>query len=176
MPILEETSTGYRLVRLLEEDATSALRIFNDHVATGYAAYMEEPAPETFILGLIRSAKGYPALAAETSKGEMAGFGLLRPYSPLPTFGATAVTTIFLAKEHTRQGIGSAMLTRMLKEAELIGIERVLAHISSENPDSIGFHRAHGFSECGRFPDIGRKWDKPFDVVWMVKEVRAADA
>ena len=175
MPILEETSTGYRLVRLLEEDAPAALRIFNEHAATGFAAYMEEPAPATFITGLLRSAQGYPALAAETQAGEMVGFGLLRPYSPVPAFSETAVTTIFLAREHTRQGIGSAMLARMLQEAEALGITRILAHISSENTDSICFHKAHGFEVCGQFPSVGKKWDRPFDVVWMVKPLSLSD-
>jgi len=175
MQILEETSTGYRLVRLLEEDAAGALRIFNEHAATGFAAYMEEPAPETFIVGLIRSAKGYPALAAETQAGEMVGFGLLRPYSPVPTFRETAVTTIFLARDHTRKGIGSAMLGRMIQEAQAMKIERVLAHISSENPDSIAFHRAHGFEICGRLPQIGRKWGRPFDIVWMAKVLQVPE-
>ena len=176
MPILVETSTGYRLVRLLEEDASAAARIFNEHAETGFAAYVEEPASETFILGLIRSAVGYPALAAETQAGEMVGFGFLRPYSPVPAFRETAVTTIFLSQSHTRQGIGTAMLARMLDEARAMGIVRVLAHISSENPDSVAFHRAHGFEACGRFPSIGRKWGRPFDIVWMIRDLESSDA
>lgn len=176
MSILEEIAGGYRLVRLLEEDAPEALRIFNEHAKTSYAAYPEDPVPETFILGLLRSARGFPALAAETLAGELVGFSFLRPYSPVPVFEKTAVTTVFLAREHIGKGVGSAMLRRMCVEAQAIGIERVLAHISSENPDSVGFHRAQGFEECGRFPSVGCKWGKHFDLVWMVKELQGPDA
>ena len=62
MPILEETSAGYRLVRLLEEDAAAALRIFNEHAATGYAAYMEEPAPEPARVTILAWTRGEIAL------------------------------------------------------------------------------------------------------------------
>ena len=172
MSILEEISTGYRFVRLLEEDAPSTLRIFNEHVAAGFSAYMEEPAPKSFMLGPIQGAKAHTALAAETANGAMVGFGLLRPYSPVPTFRETAVTTIFLSADHTRRGIGSAML----REAKPMSIKRVLAHISSQNPDSVAFHRARGFKECGRFQAIGRKWNRDFDVIWMIKDLSEQDA
>lgn len=168
---------GYRLCPLVEEDASAALGIFNEHVETGFAAYPENPATETFILDLMRSAAGYPAFAAKDTVGELVGFGLLRPYSSVRVFAQTAVTTIFLAPEHTGRGIGTAILERMLSEAERSGITRVLAHVSSRNPRSIAFHRRLGFVECGRFPGIGRKWGEAFDVVWMVKSLgNPADA
>jgi len=50
-------------------------------------------------------------------------------------------------------------------------IKTLLASISSRNKESIAFHKKHGFIECGRFKDIGRKRGKPFDVVWMQKVI-----
>ena len=160
---------GYGLVPLTEKDASAILRIFNEHVADGFAAYPEEHVTGDFIDGLLRSAAGYPALAAKTLDGEMVGFGFLRPYSPAAAFSQTAVTTIFLSAERTGCGIGTAILRRMMEEARRMAITRILAHISSRNPESIAFHRKHGFVECGRFPTIGRKWGEDFDVVWMVR-------
>lgn len=170
--MVNEGTPGYRLVPLVEEDAAAALRIFNEHVANGFAAYPEDPAPETFIVNLFRSAASYPAFAAKEAGGRLVGFGLLRPYSPVPVFAQTAVTTIFLASEHTSRGLGAAILERMLSEAQGLGVTKVLAHISSRNPGSIAFHRKHGFVECGRFPGIGTKRGKLFDVVWMVRSLK----
>jgi L-amino acid N-acyltransferase YncA len=170
-----EPRPGRRLVPLTRAHATDALRVFNDHVTSGFAAYPEAPVSEGFIDELLRSASGYPAYAAEDAGGEFLGFGLLRPYARSPVFSGAAVSTIFLAADRTRLGIGTAILRRMLEEARRMGITRILAHVSSRNPRSIDFHRKHGFVECGRFPGVGRKWGEDFDVVWMVKSLERPD-
>jgi L-amino acid N-acyltransferase YncA len=144
-----EARPGYRLVRLTQEHATDALRVFNEHVAGRFAA--------------------------EDADGGFLGFGLLRPYAQSPVFSRAAVSTVFLAADRTGRGVGTAILRRMLEEARKMGITRVLAHVSSRNPRSIAFHRKHGFVECGRFPDVGRKWAKDFDVVWMIKSLERPD-
>jgi len=164
-----ELPTGYRLAPLHEEDAGSALRVFNEHVTSGLAAYEETPVPESFIVGLLRSAAGYPAIGVEDESGALIGFGLLRPYSPISAFERTAVETIFLSQAHTGRGLGSVILGRLLEGAREKGLTRVLAHISSKNEGSVRFHARHGFVECGRFPGVARKWDETFDIVWMVK-------
>jgi phosphinothricin acetyltransferase len=53
-----------------------------------------------------------------------------------------------------------------------MGVKHLLANISSRNKQSIGFHLKNGFTECGRFHNIGRKKGDYFDVVWMEKEIK----
>ena len=48
-------------------------------------------------------------------------------------------------------------------------IDTLLADISSLNEPSIKFHEKLGFSHCGSFKRVGRKFGKDFDVVWMQK-------
>ena len=169
MAAMAELPGGYRMAPLHEEDAVAALRVFNEHVTSGFAAYAEEEVPESFILGLLHSAAGYPAIGVEDESGALIGFGLLRPYSPISAFEHTAVETIFLSQAHTGRGLGSAVLDRLLEGAWEKGLTRVLAHISSKNRGSVRFHARQGFVECGRFPGVARKWDETFDIVWMVK-------
>lgn len=164
-----DARSGYRVVPLTREHAADILRIFNEHVVGGFAAYPETPVSEAFVDGLLRSAAGFPARVAEVDGGDVVGFGLLRPYSPVPVFAHTAVVTIFLTAEWVGRGVGTAILCQMLQEAPPLGLTRILAHVSSKNPRSLAFHRKQGFVECGWFPGIGRKWGEAFDVVWMVK-------
>jgi phosphinothricin acetyltransferase len=63
------------------------------------------------------------------------------------------------------------LLDRLLAKACEMGITSILASISSLNPPSLSFHESHGFEECGRFAQIGRKKGQGFDVVWMQKMV-----
>ena len=100
-------------------------------------------------------------------RGEVVGFGFLHAYHPAPTFRRTAELTYFLAPEHTRKGIGGMILDALVQQAHQQGIDRLLASISSLNPDSLAFHAKKGFAEVGRLKGIGRKFDRDFDVVYM---------
>jgi phosphinothricin acetyltransferase len=71
--------------------------------------------------------------------------------------------------EHTRKGIGEAILDYFVEEAKKRGIDSILASISSLNELSIDFHLKNGFKECGRFLQIGRKRGRDFDLIWMQK-------
>jgi len=160
-----------RLVPLEESHFPEMRRIFNEHVAEGFAAYPEEPLSEEETQSLLRRTAGYPAVAAEDEAGTLVGFGFLRPYSPISVFSHSAQITIFLDAQYTRAGIGTEILHYLEVRACRRGITSVLAHISSRNPSSIAFHAKHGFTEYGRFPGIGRKWEQEFDVVWMIKRL-----
>ncbi|MBE0481730.1 MAG: GNAT family N-acetyltransferase [Dehalococcoidia bacterium] len=61
------------------------------------------------------------------------------------------------------------MLSLLIREASQMGIDTLLASISSRNQSSIDFHKKNGFTECGKFVSIGRKFGQDFDVVWMQK-------
>ncbi len=165
----------FQFVRLTDRHVDGMLSIFNRHIAEGFAAYPEQVVSEDVMKNLLRQTDGYPAIAVEGADGELLGFGFLRPYSPQATFAQTAQITYFLEPSQTGRGIGTALLHRLTEEVRNQGITKILAHISSKNPRSVAFHAKHGFVECGRFPEIGRKWDEPFDVVWMIKDLIRAD-
>ena len=52
-----------------------------------------------------------------------------------------------------------------------MGVDNLLANISSLNPPSLEFHRKHGFRECGRFEKILTKFGQDLDIVWMQKRL-----
>lgn len=75
----------------------------------------------------------------------------------------------FIDKTHTRNGIGTRALNKLEGDARQLGIKTLLASISSENPQSLSFHRKNGFKECGRFEKIIKKRGKQFDIIWVQK-------
>ena len=68
-------------------------------------------------------------------------------------------------------GYGTVLLDAMTRAAKKKGITVLLANISSRNPESLAFHKKHGFTECGRLHNVGIKFNERFDVVWMEKEL-----
>ena len=156
---------------LAEQHRTAVVDIYNHYVDVGFACYRERRIPYGAFDHFLERARGYPAFASRGEDGTVNGFGFLHAWHPAECFARTAEVTYFLHPDAMRQGIGSLFLLRFEEAATAMGIDRLLASISSRNPESLAFHRKHGFEECGRFPGIGRKRGADFDVVWMVKRL-----
>ena len=99
------------------------------------------------------------------------GFCQLKPYKEVSTFSLTVELTYFLEPGSTGKGIGKQILDRLTVEAKQRNIEQLLASISGDNLISQKFHQKNGFVECGRFKNVGNKFGKYFDIVYMQKEL-----
>lgn len=160
---------NWRLEPISVGDREPILGVFNHYVENSFAAYPENRVPDSFFDALMEKAEGYPTVVVKDERGTILGFGLLRAHNPIPSFSQTAEITYFLRPEHTRKGIGSLMLEYLVEEAKKKGISSILANISSLNEGSLRFHKKHGFVECGRFRQVGKKKGTFFDVIWMQK-------
>lgn len=146
--------------------------IFNYYALNSFAAYPESKLPYEFFSKFLEMTHNYPAyIIRDEELGKMAGFCFLRAYNPFPAFRETAEISCFIDKEYTGKGLGGKALQILEKDAAKIGINKILASITSENAVSISFHKKNGFVECGRFRQIGKKFGKQFDIVWMQKEI-----
>jgi len=159
----------YKLSPIDGDDREAVIDIFNHYVDNSFAAYPETNLPYEAFDKLLDMSRGYPTIAARDEAGAVLGFGMLRPYSPIPAFAHTAEISYFVRPDCRGRGVGSAMLQYLLTQARQQGITSILAGISSRNEPSIAFHGKHGFQQVGRFREIGIKRDEVFDVVWMQK-------
>ncbi|WP_170181124.1 GNAT family N-acetyltransferase [Chlorobaculum thiosulfatiphilum] len=157
------------LLPLSLDDMEEMAGIFNHYVEHSFATYTETPVSMARFEGLMNFTPGYPAFVARDSGGSLAGFGLLRPYSPIPAFDRAAELTCFLAKGYTGRGIGSMILQALESGAVELGIKSIVATVSSLNEGSLRFHRARGFVEQGRLVGIGSRNGRRFDVVYLQK-------
>jgi len=148
------------------DDRSGVIDIFNYYVEHTFAAYPEQKVPYEFFGMLVQLAKGYPFYVVESGE-KIVGYGLLRPHSPMSSFRRTAELTCFIAPDCTGKGIGMAILDRLVDDAKGMGIDTILASISSANEGSIRFHRKCGFVVCGTFRRAGRKFGSDFDETWM---------
>jgi phosphinothricin acetyltransferase len=48
-------------------------------------------------------------------------------------------------------------------------VHRIVAGIAQPNATSIAFHEKFGFKQIGTFTEVGRKFGKYWDVMWMEK-------
>ncbi len=102
-------------------------------------------------------------------EGYIAGFAFLKRYHAYPAFNSVAEVGYFILPEYIRKGLGKRLLDRLENEARALGVDTLLANISSHNQPSLDFHGRRGFRECGRFQRISRKFGQDVDIVWMQK-------
>ncbi len=159
----------FETLSLTHQDEVMA--IFNHYIEHSMAAYREAPVGRDHFLGFIEHVDRYPAYAILDGERRVAGFAWLEPYASYPTFAGVAEVSYFLAPQHTGKGLGSEALRRMEADARRLGLHKLVANISSANPECIAFHRHRGFEEYGRLKDIGRKHGTTFSVVWMGKDL-----
>jgi len=162
---------NYEFVNLSLDDRKDVLDIFNYYVETSFAAFPDEPAGDEFFERLLTLCQGYPAMVVR-AEGRTVGFVLLRAYHPAATFRKTAEITYFLRPEHTGRGVGSRVLELLSEEARKMGIENLIATVSSRNEQSLRFHQRAGFQCRGRLRSVGRKFDQDFDVVLFQKRLK----
>jgi phosphinothricin acetyltransferase len=151
------------------DDMEEMAGIFNHYVVHSMVTYTETPVSVERFEALMSFSPGYPAFVARDSDGTLAGFGLLRPYSPIPAFGSTAELTCFLRVGYTGRGIGTAILQALESGAVAMGVRSIVATVSSLNEESYRFHLARGFIEQGRLVEIGMRNGRPFDIVLLQK-------
>ena len=156
---------------LIDSDGPEVIEIFNYYIKNSDAAFLEEPVTTAFYDRMISLIGSYPSVAVRDEQGGLMGFGMIRPYNPLPAFSHTAEITYFIRPEQTRTGIGRQMLQYLEEKGKNMEISCILAQISSKNENSIIFHQKCGFVECGRIHHAGRKRGEFFDIVWMEKEI-----
>ncbi len=161
----------YSISPISNEDRESIMDIFNHYVEKSFAAYPEDSLPYQAFDVFLEMSHGFPTGSIKDQNGRIIGFGMLRTHNPMPAFSHTAEVTYFIHPGHIGKGLGTMLLASLEKGAREKGITNILANISSLNPSSIRFHQKNGFTECGRFRKVGKKWGQEFDTIWMQKAI-----
>ncbi len=161
----------YRFEDFTGGDVPGILDVFNYFVEHTLAAYPVDKVGDEFAELLEHIASAYPVITVKDETGGVLGFGLLHAFHPAGSFRRTAEISYFLRPSATRRGIGGALLARLVDRGRAMGLRTLLASISSENEQSLAFHRTHGFEEVGRFRSVGHKKGRDFDVVYMQRSI-----
>jgi [ribosomal protein S18]-alanine N-acetyltransferase len=85
--------------------------------------------------------------AGESGAAEVVGYAGLRAVPPQGD-----VQTIGVAESHWGRGIGAALLTAVLTEAERQGVREVFLDVRADNPRAQELYRRFGFTEIGARP------------------------
>jgi L-amino acid N-acyltransferase len=151
-----------------EEDLPGVLAIFNDVIARTTAVYREQPVTlqERQTWRASRLQQGFPVLVAKDGSGVL-GFASFGEFRAWPCYRNTVEHTVHVRADARGQGIGQSLVEALLPRAQRLGKHVMVAGIDGDNAVSRRLHVRLGFQEVGCFREVGRKFDRWLDLVFM---------
>jgi L-amino acid N-acyltransferase YncA len=150
------------------KDVPDITRIYGHYVDHSTATFDTEKPGETFIAEKFGHMveMGHPVIVAERD-GKMLGYAYASTFRPRYAYRFTCEDTLYLDPEMVSQGVGSALLEKLVEECQKFGFKQMVAVITAGNPASIKLHEKFGFVTMGTYPELGYKFDKWLDIVHM---------
>jgi len=119
-----------------------------------------------------RFALGGPhRLLVAEEEGKVLGYAASFRFRMRRAYDTTIETTVYCAPEAVGRGVGSALYTALFEELRDEDLHVAIAAIAVPNPASIALHERFGFTLTGMLHDIGRKFDRYWDVAWYEKRL-----
>lgn len=111
--------------------------------------------------------QGFPYLVAELH-GRFAGYAYASGYRSREGYRWTVEDTVYIEPLAQGQGIGRALLQRLIDDCQALGFRQMIAVIGDvSNTASIALHERLGFRTVGIFEGLGRKHGRWLDTVQM---------
>ena len=158
-----------RLRDATEADLPTILAITNDAIVNATAIWTIEPTTlaERQAWLSARRARGYPVLVAEGTDGRVLGFTSYGEFRPRDGYRYTVEHSLYVDGSARGRGIGSQLLVALIERATADGHHAMVAGIDGDNHGSIRLHERFGFEVVGHLRQVGRKFDRWLDLVFM---------
>jgi phosphinothricin acetyltransferase len=151
-------------------DLPQILQIINYEIAHSTAIYDLEPWPQDKIEQWFaeKQEQGHPLLIAETA-GQVVAYTTYGTFRHKAGYRHTVEHSVYVASGKEGKGTGRALMNELINEAQQAGVHVMIGGMDAENRESIRFHEKLGFIEVGRLKEVGRKFDRWLDLVFMQK-------
>ncbi|KAB2673797.1 MAG: N-acetyltransferase [Verrucomicrobia bacterium] len=160
------------------EDCPGILAIYNHAVLHTTASYDQEPRTLEHRLEWFDAHRrdDYAVFVAESGEGEVLGWSALNRYHDRFGYRFTTENSVYVAETWRGKGLGKRLLAPLIPAAEARGLHAIIAAIDAANTASVRLHAGFGFEKVGLFRQVGYKFDRWLDVVYMERLVGAAKA
>ena len=150
-------------------DLPGILDIYNHAVLHTTASYDLEPVSlrsrqDWFAA---RQKAGFPVLVAEGASGEVLGFASYGTFREKPGYNGTVEHSVYIRDGQRGAGLGLALMERLIAEARAQNLHVMLGSVDADNAGSITFHERLGFRQVAHFHQVGRKFGRWLDMVFM---------
>ena len=158
-------------------DAERLAEIYSYYVNdTAVSFEYEAPSADEFIKRIEHTTEKYPYLVCEKDD-LVVGYAYAGAYSVREAYTWTVSMSIYVDKDHRREGIGSLLYAYLEKELKKQGVINLLAGVAFSEEDeylshdSYLFHLKEGYEKVAHMKTVGKKFDRWYDLLWMQKKL-----
>ncbi|WP_316396052.1 N-acetyltransferase family protein [Bradyrhizobium sp. 33ap4] len=155
-----------------EQDIPAITAIFNEAVANSNAIWTEKQDSEAERLAWMtaRLALGYPVLVAVEGTTVL-GYGTFGDFRAFPGYRYSVEHSVYIHADHRGRGLGRIIVDELIAAATALGKHVMIAGIDGGNLASLRLHARAGFVEVARMPEVGRKFGRWLDLVFMQRQL-----
>jgi len=158
------------------DDLPGILAIYNDVLATSTAIYSDKPATldDRTAWWRARVEQGYPVLVAADAAGVI-GFASFGDFRTWPGYRFTVEHTVHIRQDCRGKGVGSSLMKPLIARGSALGKHVMIAGVDADNAASLRFHERLGFARVAHFRQVGFKFGRWLDLVFLQRYLDTAD-
>ena len=144
-------------------------------IAAIYAPYVENtpisfeydaPSPSEMALRMKKVGDDELPWLVATDNDKLLGYAYATKHKERAGYQWCVESSVYVDTAAHRTGVGRALYTRLFAILRELGYENVYAGTTVPNDQSVNFHKSFGFTEVGRYRNVGFKHGKWHDTVW----------
>src|SRR6266487_6479316 len=151
------------------DDLCGILEVYNEAVLNTTATYDYEPRTLEHRTAWFEDHVKHnnPLFVALNQEGNVVGWSALNRYHDRKGYQFTTENSVYVAADLRGQGIGKLLMRPLVEAARQRGLHAILAGIDAQNEASIRLHASFGFVKVAHFKQVGFKFGRWLDVVYM---------
>lgn len=152
----------------VSDDLPSITAIYNHYVRTSPATFDLAPVTlENRRAWMQNYPGGRHRLFVAVLGDAIGGYATSGKVREKPGYLPSVELTVYVGPEHLGKGIGKSLYAAIFAALADEDVHRAYAAVVLPNPASMALHLGFGFEPVGLFREIGRKFDRYWDVQWL---------
>jgi phosphinothricin acetyltransferase len=150
------------------DDLPEILNIFNEAIANSTAVWFDslDDLQGRRRWFEARQGCGFPILVA-VEEGSVLGYSTFAEFRPWHGYRHTVEHSIYVRADRRRTGIGRILLCALIERATASRAHAMVGAIEALNHASLALHAGLGFREVARMPEVGCKFGRWLDLVFV---------
>ena len=103
--------------------------------------------------------------------GDVAGYATSSPFQARKAYETSVAFSVFCDVAATGRGLGSRLYGALIDALGAEDVHRVYGGITMPNDRSVALHEKFGFERVGYYREVGRKFERYWDVAWYEKDL-----
>ena len=172
---MRPSNENLRIRPAVLDDLPALTEIINHYVLHSHATFDVSPStPEQRLPWFHDHSCGqrYQMLVAEEPALGVVGFACSGRHRAKEAYDTTVETTVYCKSDCVGRGLGTLLYNALFDVLVGQDIHRMVAGIAQPNDASNALHHRLGFQVIGTYSQVGRKFGKYWDVLWMERPLR----